>query len=251
MLWEKIGPAYCINLRSRKDRLKQAQKVFKKIGLDVSFHIVDKHPNGGSQGCFESHIQIITEAYNKGYERCIIFEDDATPTSKLNNGLLRKCIKFMNKNKDWNIFYLGVLPEIRNHSTKHITDNIYKLSGICTHAYVIHRRLMEKLINMKYIGITIDYLFIQLDSCYAVYPTLFYQGLSDSDITTNKIYSSIKNKNIIELYYNIQEKYAYYIGTPLISLKMIIFIILSFLFYIKTKNCGYSFIFFTSILYLF
>ncbi len=251
MLWNKIGPAYCINLRTRKDRFNEASKTFKKLKLNVNFHIVDKHPNGGSQGCFESHIQIITDAYNKGYERCIIFEDDVTPTSKINNKAIRKCIRFMNTNKNWNIFYLGVLPDIRRKKTQVVEDGIYKLQGICTHAYVIHRRLMEKMVNMKYIGITIDYLYMQLDECYAIYPTLFYQGLSKSDITETTWNNYLRSEWLVKSYYSAQEKYAYYIRTPLLSPKMISFIIMTFLYYIYTKNWLHAILFFLITLYIF
>lgn len=251
MLWNQIGPAYCINLKSRKDRLKEASRVFKKINLDMNFHIVDKHPNGGTQGCFESHIQIITKAFDQGLERCIIFEDDATPTKYLNNKVLRKCIRFMNKNKSWNIFYLGVLPDIRRTPTKVIEDGIYKLQGICTHAYVIHRRLMEKMRDMKYAGIPIDYFYMQLKECYAIYPTLFYQGLSKSDITDSTWNNSFRSEALVKTYYRMQEMYAYHIKTPLLSAKMIMMIILFFVFYIRTKKWVQSLIFFFIMLYVF
>jgi len=251
MLWNKIGSAYCINLKSRKDRLKEASRVFKKIKLDINFHVVDKHPNGGTQGCFESHIQIITKAFERGDERCIIFEDDATPTKYLNNKVLRKCIRFMDKHKTWNIFYLGVLPDIRRYPTHIIEKGIYKLQGICTHAYVIHRRLMEKLANMKYAGIPIDYFYMQLNECYAIYPTLFYQGLSKSDITENSWYNSFRTEGLVKNYYRMQEMYAYYIRTPLLSAKMTLFLILFFVYYTRTKNLVNSLFFFLIMLYIF
>lgn len=251
MLLNNIGPIYCINLKSRKDRLKEASKVFKKLNLNVNFHIVDKHPNGGSQGCFESHIQCITDAYNKGSEQCVIFEDDVTPTNNINKDTIKKCVRFIKKNKTWNIFYLGVLPDIRRKPTKIIEDGIYKLQGICTHAYIIHRRLMEKMVNMKYIGITIDYLYMQLDECYAIYPTLFYQGLSKSDITQTVWNSNLRSEVAVKTYYRMQEMYAYYIRTPLVSFKMMFLIVLFFLYYIRTKNLIQSIIFFLITLYIF
>ena len=229
MNWSDIGPAFCINLRTRIDRKKEATKIFEQLNIPIEFHTVDKHPISGTQGCFESHIQIITLAYNSGYSRCIIFEDDITPSSHCNSLQLNKVIQFINKNVNWDIFYLGVLPDIRRKGTKIVSPNIYQLQGICTHAYIINRKMMERLIGMKYIGIPIDYLYMQLDQCYAIYPTMFYQGLSPSDITTTKIYSSIQNPSIVRFYYRLQEMYAYYIQIPLLSFKMFFYIICFFL----------------------
>lgn len=239
MNWDEIGPIYCINLTSRPDRKLEAEKIFKKLKINANYHIVDKHPVSGTQGCFESHIKIISKAYDAGAERCLIFEDDATPTSACTKQNFKIALNFMNKNKDWNVFYLGVLPDIRRKPCKVIEKQIYSLQGICTHAYVINRPLMEKLYNMKYIGIPIDYLFMQLEHCYAIYPTMFYQGLSKSDIMTNGFIDKFRNEKLVKFYYGLQEKYAYYIGTPLISPKMILIIIAIFLVYIFTKNIFY------------
>lgn len=240
MSLEKIGPVYCINLRNRKDRLKEVSRIFDKLKVNVNYHIVDKHPEGGTHGCFNSHIEIITDAYKKGYERCVIFEDDIVLTEGYNKKQLRKCIRFMNKNKTWNIFYLGVLPDIRKSQTQIVENNIYKLSGICTHAYVIHKRLMEKLIGLKYIGIPIDYLYMQLNECYAVYPTMFFQGLSPSDIASTSWNTSLRSDVVVRAYYRFQEMYAYYVKTPLLSFKMWMLMVLSFGIYAYTKKIEYA-----------
>ena len=56
--------AICINLKERDDRMENAQKEFDKVGLGqmVEFLRVDRHPRGGSYGCFDSHRRAVREA---------------------------------------------------------------------------------------------------------------------------------------------------------------------------------------------
>ncbi|MEG1142328.1 MAG: glycosyltransferase family 25 protein [Clostridia bacterium] len=85
---------YCINLITRPDRKKFAQKQFKELGLKVEFYeafpydfsskIIDtlnkekiwyfNKPN--EFGCFMSHYNILKKSYIKGYEKILILEDD-------------------------------------------------------------------------------------------------------------------------------------------------------------------------------
>lgn len=245
---QRIGQAYCINLKTRKDRLRQAKRVFKQIDFNPEYHIVDKHPVSGAQGCFESHISVITDAYNKGYERCVIFEDDIVLTTKDKKEIkeaLDICLDFITRNNTWEIFYLGVLPDIRYNKSQRVCKGVYKLQGLCTHAYVIHRRLMEKMIGMRYVGVAIDNVYKHLPECYALYPSLFFQGLSTSDLTYKKTTTDLLRCDFtVTLFYRFQEMYAYYIGYPLLDLIMvgICFCIIYFVVYViyklKTRcNC--------------
>ena len=64
---------YCINLKERRDRRAKARRLFKRLGLQVEFWTVDRHPEGGRYGCFESHVQIWL--LSRG-EITVIMEDD-------------------------------------------------------------------------------------------------------------------------------------------------------------------------------
>ena len=57
---------YCINLTTRKDRYESSKNEFAKDGLEVEYHIVDKHPKGGSFGCWESHGQVLRKIWEFG-----------------------------------------------------------------------------------------------------------------------------------------------------------------------------------------
>lgn len=217
-LWKFFnGHIRCINLVTRKDRYDESLAVFKEFQIPVRYFITVKHPNGGGQGCFESHIQIIREAYYAGAERVLIFEDDIIASKSLTPANLEKAINFMTNTPDWDIFYLGVLPRILDTYSRRTSHNgIYQLKGICTHAYVVNRSAMEKLIHLKFDGTTIDYYYINcFPKTYAVYPTLFYQGLSNSDITAPQSYRKYFDKDKVIKFYRFIEWYAYYINVPL------------------------------------
>ena len=230
-LWNFFkGHIRCVNLKSRKDRKRDSQKIFNEYDIPVNYYTAIKHPNGGEQGCFESHINMIREAYYAGAERVLIFEDDITPTDYLTIKHLSKAIKFMTKHNDWDIFYLGALPNTKKHRSESTNFNgIYKIKGICTHSYIVNRRAMSKLIHLKYRGVPIDYYFINnLKHSYALYPTLFYQGLSPSDIVSGgNWWSSYATKSSVSTFYRCNEAYAYYVKYPLYMVVPLIILIIA------------------------
>lgn len=215
-LWSYFPEIRCINLKSRKDRYKKSKKVFDKYNIPVDYFFAKKHPKGGLYGCFDSHIKVITEAYNKGLDRVLIFEDDIFPSNSLTTELLKKAIRFMKKEK-WDLFYFGALPCIGQYLSQRTKyNNIYQLHGMCCHAYVVNRSAMRRLIGLKYTGTPLDYHYIKyFKKSFALYPTLFYQGLDESDIS-NQWYASIGTRKRIETFYKGVECYAYHVNYPLI-----------------------------------
>ena len=226
-LWDFFdGQIYCINLNTRDDRYKSSKKIFEKYDVPVQYFRVNKHPKGGTYGCFDSHIKIIRKAYYEGAERVLIFEDDITPTDYLTPNHLEKAINFM-ENEDWDLFYLGALPNIRSYKSYSTNySGIYRLRGICTHAYIVNRKTMKQLINLKYEGTAIDYYYINnFDKSYALYPTLFFQGLSESDIGYNW-WAHYGTKERVSTFYRCMESYAYYIQYPIVLFVPVILLLL-------------------------
>ena len=227
-LWNFFeGQIYCINLKTREDRYKSSKRIFDKYDIPVQYFQVDKHPKGGAYGCFDSHIKIIRKAYSEGANQVLIFEDDITPTQYLTPNHLKRAIRFM-KSENWNLFYLGALPNIRTYKTYSTThSDIYRLRGICTHAYIVNRQAMKKLINLKYEGTPIDYYYIhKFNKSFALYPTLFMQGLHESDIGHNW-WSKYGTKDRVAAFYRCMECYAYYIQYPIIIFIPIVILILA------------------------
>lgn len=197
-----FGDIVCINLEHRKDRREHAESVFKQNEIPARFLTVTKHPNGGVYGCFDSHIKIVLESYRKGLDNVLVFEDDLIPTNSYNINNLMNAISFMNKERNWDILYLGYLvfnpnfadpflnsPKLPNYN--HIVR--YNPSG--THAMVYSRRAIEKIIRsyQMYLGKThYDiYLsqYVNLKN-YCITPMLFDQKFCFT--------SDIEARNILE-----------------------------------------------------
>ena len=68
---------FCINLKCRKDRKKNATKVFKRLGLidKIQWLFADASPHGGKIGCFESHMACFKKSTK---DIVVIFEDDVS-----------------------------------------------------------------------------------------------------------------------------------------------------------------------------
>lgn len=176
----------CINLVTRDDRYESSKKIFDEIGMQVNYFRTERHPNGGAQGCFESHIKVISEAYDAGHENILIFEDDIWCDKKrINQKILKELKDFMHKMQTWDIIYLGYKPDMIDNVIKKVKGykSIIHTKGNCTHAYIINRRMMEKMYNMKYCECEIDMLYLRNKNTYAVHPTIFFQDDSESDIS--------------------------------------------------------------------
>ena len=197
MIWTFFDEIFCINLLSRNDRLKRSKKLFDELNIPITYHRVKKHPMGGEIGCFESHIQIINYAYEKGYNNISIFEDDFIKSPSYNVKLIQEAIDFMERNTSWEIFYFGHQPDIFWNSSKIISSNIIKTHSTLNHSYAISRKFMEKMYNKIYNGEAIDKFFLKNNNSYALYPMIFYQDESDSDIKTSK---AIRYMRFFELY---------------------------------------------------
>lgn len=229
--WNFIDHTYCINLDTRDDRLQDINKVFELLNIKGEVIRVKKHPTDGKIGCFESHRNIIRKSLKEGHKKILIFEDDATPVIKnINKEVLKNIENFTKINEQWNIFFLGYLPDIKNHTIKETSfNNIYKVNGLCTHAYIINHNMMKIMAEMPWIGIQIDYLFSKIDNCYAISPSLFTQGQSISDIHNNfwdKLPKPITEK-IAPLFNNSITWYAHNINVPIYSSKFITSIIIA------------------------
>lgn len=237
MNWSYFGEIRCINLLEREDRYLNAKKVFDSIpGLNVNFFRTRRHPKGGTIGCYESHMACIRQAYDEGCETVLIFEDDiyAVEPKRLQRGL-EEAINFMQATPDWEIFFLGCVPEIiKNYTTKidgH--KDVYKVHAFGGHAYVLHRRYMAKVLQVPFIDHAIDGLYAVNESAYAILPSLFYQGNFGTDI--QKMNSGpIKDMGIkfVEMYStgaNVPTTYVFLI-------LLVLFVLLVILYAVNPKD---------------
>lgn len=232
----KTSSIRCINLLSRRDRYNQSLAIFKKYNIPVTYYHTERHPNGGLQGCYESHIACIRESYDKGDTMCFIFEDDVINSGFIKNTkLIKQAITFLQKCKTWDIFYFGTCPDTRTTKIEYVTNSILKMSSLCTHAYVIHRRYMKQILNTQFVGIPIDYIYKYNKNSYAIYPSIFYQSTSASDISGD-LWNKIPFKH---QFFRLNEIYAKYLNKPLNKVSSILsfgFVLLLILYIVKPKK---------------
>jgi GR25 family glycosyltransferase involved in LPS biosynthesis len=156
MGYEIFNTITCITLAGNTKRQDLAKKNLNGLGINFEFYIAQKHPKGGRIGCFDSHINVIREAYNKRAQRILIFEDDVIPSPGYSEQLLNKATEFMKKTTDWNIFQLGwvfnvvddKLPIITKLVTiNEVSPNIFDTIGLGGHAYCLSYSGIKKIID--------------------------------------------------------------------------------------------------------
>jgi GR25 family glycosyltransferase involved in LPS biosynthesis len=155
--FEYFDSITCISLKSRSDRQQNALSEGEKMGIPFQFYMAEKHPEGGIIGCFMSHLEVITRAYNNGDKNIMVLEDDFCATPAYSNDVhLTNALQFLNKTPDWEILQLGYTPlqdiddssgifRFLTCSKKH--PSIIRYTGLTTHAYCMSRKGMKKCID--------------------------------------------------------------------------------------------------------
>jgi hypothetical protein len=221
LLWEKLGvKGNVINLRGREDRALSAKQGAELIGLPLQFHTFDRHPDGGTAGCFDSHQKVCRKILESGQKFGLILEDDFGPTVELltDEGYkaLKEAINFILTSKDWSIVYFGVLPNIWFEKSVRTGKHLYKMKPwACTHAMVLSESYMKKVINWSFGGTgkdAYDWRHRKCESAYAFHPQAFKQIESSSDIRSNQMQVS---GPIRDLPVNLASWYALNIGASL------------------------------------
>jgi len=159
-MYEQIDGIYCISLEGQVDRQEYIQRMFARLNIPVEMYIVKKHPKGGRVGCFTSHYDIWKMAHTRGYKNVLIFEDDALPTNGYDKEIIQETIDFALTNSDWEIIQLGYScklqldPNIGQYvdclsmiKSKHVNGHIYRYHGATTHAYMLSRRGIAKMLQ--------------------------------------------------------------------------------------------------------
>jgi glycosyl transferase family 25 len=113
---EYFQQVYIINLPHRHDRRREMAEQFNRIGLSFDSPGVrlfqalrpetsDGFPSIGARGCFLSHLAVLRDACEQGFERILILEDDV---NFADNFIVRMGkVKAELQHADWSIFYGG------------------------------------------------------------------------------------------------------------------------------------------------
>jgi hypothetical protein len=224
-----FGPVHCIHMNERTDRLEGIEELKVKTKLPIEYFSVERHPKGGMQGCFESHVQLMKQNNEKKW--CFILEDDAQCSEYFSQKRLAEVLRFANSRADWDIIFLGCFPDVLKGYQVNITGNMYRVHATQTHAYMVSRSFMKLARDWEYRGIPIDEEFKLNARCYASLPSLFVQSNTYSDVEKSiiPISKSPFKKCLTELV----EMYAQEIGLPFeqcIALCVVLYLLVTFSF---------------------
>jgi len=219
-IWNYFPEIWCINLEEREDRYNRSLSLFTSLGIKVNYLRVQKDKENPVRGCYNSHLKIIKESSKKKLERVLIFEDDVIVSDICNlEKYVRESVKFMEK-ENYEIFYLGCIPEIFQNRTQRIEGNIYKVNAFGGHAYVLSKRYIEKMKNVPYLGHAIDGIYSRCDKAYAHIPSIFIQGEFGTDIQGINL-DMIKCDGV-----GLIEGYSTCVNVPLNNVILFLFLIL-------------------------
>lgn len=130
-------------------------------------------------GCLLSHIHIIKDAKNNGYNKILILEDDVM---FCDNFLAR--LQDIKKIKEWNLLYFG--------GSQHNWNNIKYFDGFYhaqntsgTFAYGVNKSMYDEIINFctnKTIDFNLSQLQQKYKECFVFYPNICIADVSSSSI---------------------------------------------------------------------
>lgn len=175
-----VDHVYCISLGERQDRRQLfSRTVATLISNPIEFFIAQRCSDP-VQGCYESHQALARKVLDEGWQRVLIFEDDAKPYS------------FHRLQVDW------VNRFIRSHKFQalHLGYSmgrtwltwfpfIARGNVVALHAYILSREGCRVLAETPYAGEPVDVLFKRQIKQHCVFPMLFRQhaaAVAGSDI---------------------------------------------------------------------
>lgn len=184
---------YFINLDRRPDRKILFEEQMSQYGLvdfierrsaeDASLHPDVEYKQ---HFCSLSFYKTFQDAYEKGYNRIVVFEDDFVFHDDETKGIdnIEKALDQLNDIKDWDMIYFG--GYIFDKEVHQVTSNLLKANTILTlHGYGVSKQGLEKLLNFEpFVDSAFDGWIGQRPwiNKYVVYPMSSYQRFISSDL---------------------------------------------------------------------
>lgn len=179
--WDFFDRVYCISLKERTDRRRQAEAQFKAVGLSgrVAFVLVDRHLQNSEQGIYQSHLMCIEKGLSSGGDHILIFEDDVV-FRRFNLGNLNICTSFLTAHPEWKAFFLGCLVR-RSRKTGYPSIRSVAYRSLA-HAYAVNRSFAEGLVTKSWRGVAYDAMLGRHEGgFFTIYPSVAFQSDSPSD----------------------------------------------------------------------
>lgn len=192
-----VDKIFVITLKDSYERQKRFANNFKDTGLQYEWYMATRDKEDPIRGCYNSHQDIIKISKKRGYERILIFEDDAKPINDIQT-IATQVQEFFSINngngpKGWKFLMLGYLP-VKTNKTNY--SNILNIRcAFNGHAYIVNLEKVEPeewdgtMLDGKYFcnGISGKELrklitFPKETDVYAIYPMGFSQEIIDSSV---------------------------------------------------------------------
>jgi hypothetical protein len=187
----------CINATSRRERKKYMQKVSSDLKFRFEFYPAIMRRDT-KRGCLESHLEVIQLAYNRGWDKVAIFEDDLFATTAIRDA--SNWTLLQNVPDDWDMLYLGGTVKQKLYDEADYTNYVdfqnrewVRMCCWTTHAYIINLRNFELVADIAKASEQnqqIDHYYLEKIHpkyrCYMHNPMYFTQkeGLSDVEHAT-------------------------------------------------------------------
>jgi len=185
-VYKLLDQIYCINLISRPDRYAKMKEFELEEKIKINFFRTEKDICSGAIGCFKSHISVISQAYNAGYNQVLVLEDDLIKTSAYSNNIIDFTLiaKFITENKSWEIIQFSWASPVNAlflpmRSSKE-SKNLSQFGSLLASSYIINRSGMKRILDSykNYLGFdAVDGYYAEIfkKTMWNVAPMPFYQ----------------------------------------------------------------------------
>ena len=183
-VWNKLVPiSVVITIEENVQRVQSSLEECASIGLFPYVIVSKKNKKDTIQGCWRSH-QIAAEfALMKQKDRVLILEDDVVINSQLNSAEMEKILEnvagHLNESVPHDTWTMCMLGYIAMSPMFRVHDNVARGNKFrYTHAYILSRSGMRKLVTEEYKGEHVDkYLgdSVMNEINLAVYPQIVLQ----------------------------------------------------------------------------
>jgi len=177
-----VDHVYCISLSERHDRRQLFRNVVATLISNPIEFFIAQRCSDPVRGCYESHQALARKALAEGWQRVLIFEDDAKPY-RFHPAQVCWVNRFIRSHR-FQALHLGY-----SMGRTWLTWFPFIARGnvVALHAYILSREGCKVLAHAPFAGEPVDVLFKRQINQHCVFPMLFRQhaaAITGSDIAT-------------------------------------------------------------------